>query len=350
MCFLVSAGLGDEPFRVEDPFGGEPAVDRVEKLRDLEPTQLDPSYESRVHQRIAGELAASTSMSFIDMPLAEVLRQISKSHQIPIVLDADALTNSNIDPNTSVSIDVRNVNFRSALKLMLSNLELTHVTKDETLQITTKSSVMQTPYEIVYLLGSDDVSNRVLVERLQTSLNQKRTDAMPPHKLTLLKPSDASEKQMRLLVRANRLMQRDVHGAVRQLHEASKTDLEKIQGVWEIVRGETNGVSMMHALKKRGRFHITFAGNRMKMTAVDGRESVFEFTLNPKKSPKTIDLVPKISANQQGIEQVRVGIYGVKGDDAVLCLANDDSVGRPDKFAAPEGSRFSFVLLNRASR
>ena len=346
----AAAGLGDEPLSLDDPFDGKANVDRVETQRNTIATQPDPSYESKVHQRIAGELARSTSLSFIDKPLSEVLQEISRSHQIPVVLDVHALNGRNIDPNTLVTISVRNVNLRAALKWMLSKLELAHVMKDEALQVTTKAVAVQSPYDVVYLVGphEHDASNRDFVDRLQASLNQKRVDSELPHELVLLRPSNVNERRDRLLVRANQSVHYDVHKAVRNRHEAGMPDVERIQGDWEVVRGETSGI----AIERNGTagIRITFAGNRVNMITADGRESVFEFTLDPTTSPKSIDLTPKVAAEQQGHGRARRGVYGVKGDDAVLCFGNNALVERPRAFAAPKGSHSSFVLLKRVGR
>lgn len=349
-CFIASTSLGDDALPInDDPFGGEPTpvFAGVRKKSDPKLTRLDESYVSQMYQRIAGELETSTSLSFQNVPLSKVLREVSDAHRIPIVIDQPSLKNSTIDPESSVTIDLHDVFLGAQLRTLLAELNLTFIVKDEVVQVITKADAIQTPIEIIYSLGPDDAQNRELVDGLRSSLQSKHHAPMPRPEIGLVEASDADQKQLR--VQANHAMHMVVRDAVRPIHEAAKTDLQRLQGEWKLQDGESNGQSIPSLLKKKGAvdFRVTFVGNRMKMKGADGRDALYDFKLDPTQTQKTIDATPQNRAGDEENGPMVLGIYGVDGDNAVLCLANDPSIERPTKFEAPKGSRFSFLLLKR---
>ena len=88
-------------------------------------------------ERINNALGSLTTQIFIETPLSEAIQTISKLHQIPIVIDRRALEEFGLDSEARVNIDLKEVTLRSFLRLMLHDLELTYMVKDEVMQITT---------------------------------------------------------------------------------------------------------------------------------------------------------------------------------------------------------------------
>jgi hypothetical protein len=87
--------------------------------------------------RIEGELSKTTSVDFVESPLKDVVTFLGEHHHIPIVLSAKKLEEASISPDTPVTKTLRGIQLRSALNLILKDLELTYVIRDEVLQITT---------------------------------------------------------------------------------------------------------------------------------------------------------------------------------------------------------------------
>src|SRR4029079_5523772 len=56
----------------------------------------------------------------------------------PVQLNQTALAEAGIGTDSPVTINLRNISLRSALRLMLKNLQLTYIIQDEVLIITTK--------------------------------------------------------------------------------------------------------------------------------------------------------------------------------------------------------------------
>jgi hypothetical protein len=97
-----------------------------------------------------------TSLDFQGQPLTEVLDYI---HDInPNILnfqfDNAALKDAGIDPATTlVTISVKDISLRSALKLILAPFNLTYIIKDEVPMITTKEKADATLITRVYYVG-----------------------------------------------------------------------------------------------------------------------------------------------------------------------------------------------------
>ena len=149
--FSISPLIGqDDPFAEDganaaqadpfsDPFGGgRPAV----KKKPAQPKQTkgvrvvtrDPSV---ANNRIRGVLGNDTTQTFIETPLSDAAGQLSRAHDIPIVINQHALEEVGLTPDTPINISLKEVSLRSFLRLMLRGLELTYVIKDEVLIITT---------------------------------------------------------------------------------------------------------------------------------------------------------------------------------------------------------------------
>lgn len=98
---------------------------------------MDLGSTSAAERKILAELKKPTEIDFVDTPLAEVINYLRDRHQIEIQLDKKALTNVGVDTNTPVTKSLRGISLRSALRLLLRDLDLTYVIKDEVLLITT---------------------------------------------------------------------------------------------------------------------------------------------------------------------------------------------------------------------
>jgi len=89
------------------------------------------------NQAVKGALNAPTQMEFIDTPLADVVAYLKDYHHIEIQLDKKALDDSGVATDTPVTKNLKDVTLKSALRVMLRELNLTYVTQDGVLLITT---------------------------------------------------------------------------------------------------------------------------------------------------------------------------------------------------------------------
>ena len=96
-----------------------------------------------------------TELEFNEEPLENVMAIIGERHNIQIAFDRRALEDESIDPSSdAVTIDISNVRLQSALNLMLRDLNLTAVVRDEVLMITTMEAAEEILETRLYAIPS----------------------------------------------------------------------------------------------------------------------------------------------------------------------------------------------------
>jgi len=93
------------------------------------------------HQRIWGALQKplpESGLDFSDTALEEIVAYLHDEFEIEIQIDDQALEDLGIDKTQPITTNLRNISLRSALNLILKELELTYVITDEVLLITTQ--------------------------------------------------------------------------------------------------------------------------------------------------------------------------------------------------------------------
>ncbi len=106
---------------------------RREKWSSVDLATTNPN-----EKKIITALKTNTELPFTtETPLADVLAYLAERHQIPIQLDRRALDEVGIATDTPVVRELRDITLRSALRLVLRDLNLTYVVKDEVLLVTT---------------------------------------------------------------------------------------------------------------------------------------------------------------------------------------------------------------------
>jgi hypothetical protein len=98
---------------------------------------VDMKKLSPAEAKIQELLKETTTFDFANTPLHEVADYLTDRYGITVLLDAQALQNAGIDPDTSVTSKLKGISFRSALRLTLRPMDLAYMMKDEVLMITT---------------------------------------------------------------------------------------------------------------------------------------------------------------------------------------------------------------------
>jgi hypothetical protein len=118
-------------------------------------TQLDRYWEQhRADPREASIRAALdqvTDVKFIEKPFSGVFDDLKQRHGIEIQLDTRALDDASIPRDTPVTRSIKGVTLRSALNLLLDDLDLTYVVQNGVLMITTKEQAQKlqsTPFSL----------------------------------------------------------------------------------------------------------------------------------------------------------------------------------------------------------
>jgi hypothetical protein len=106
--------------------------------RYLEQPGADPREAS-----IRAALDQKTDIKFIETPFSGVFDDLKQRHGIEIQLDRRALDDARIPNNTPITKSIKGVTLRSALNLLLNDLDLTYAVKNGVLMITTEAEAQK---------------------------------------------------------------------------------------------------------------------------------------------------------------------------------------------------------------
>jgi Mg-chelatase subunit ChlD len=151
---LFSVELSFVAFPDEPPIVYLPS-DQWEDLtiRRLKYKAVDLGKQGGAEQRIYQELGKNTTIDVVEMPLKDVVLYLTETHNIPIVLSLKKLEEASVSSDTPITKSLRGITLRSALRLILKELELTYVVRDEVMQITTPEDAESQLITKVYPVG-----------------------------------------------------------------------------------------------------------------------------------------------------------------------------------------------------
>ena len=93
-------------------------------------------------------------LDFQETPLRDVINQLKDKYDIPILADKRAFEDAGLDLDTTVvTQNVSGISLRSALRLILGDIDLTYLIKDEVMLITTKDKAAENLVIKVYPVG-----------------------------------------------------------------------------------------------------------------------------------------------------------------------------------------------------
>lgn len=123
-----------------DPIHIDPEIHKLASARKGMERGISTLIKTPVEKEIEHRLSAPANIKFTDTPLKKAIEDLKTWNNINIFLDEAALQEEGINPTQPMSFSSDNISLRSALNLMLSQLHLTHVIKDESLIITTEKN------------------------------------------------------------------------------------------------------------------------------------------------------------------------------------------------------------------
>ena len=88
------------------------------------------------HKKIEAALSSPTQIEFIETPLQAVVDYLKGFHEIEIQIDRKSLEAMGLGYDTPVTKNLKGISLSSALNLLLSEMDLTYVIKNEVLLIT----------------------------------------------------------------------------------------------------------------------------------------------------------------------------------------------------------------------
>ena len=140
------------------PFDDEPPIVYPSAERWREITRLREKYKSvdlanpgSNEKKIYDALEQPVqNFDFAETPLRDVIAQIQDAQGIPVQIDMKAFEDAGLDLETPVTRSVSGITLRSALRLLLGEIDLTYIVKDEVLLITTKEKAAENLVVKVY--------------------------------------------------------------------------------------------------------------------------------------------------------------------------------------------------------
>jgi tetratricopeptide (TPR) repeat protein len=138
----------EPPILYPDPEVWQLLTERRKKYKAVDLTESNPN-----EAKIVAALDDKTELEFVDQPLSDVVDYLKERHEIEIQLDSKALTDEGIGSDTPVTRNIKGITLRSALRLMLGEMDLTYVIRNEVLMITTKTEAENMLSIKVYPVG-----------------------------------------------------------------------------------------------------------------------------------------------------------------------------------------------------
>ena len=151
---LLGAEKALVPFPDEPPIMyPEPQVWSDLSLRRKKYASIDLARQGSAETKIFAALADDTRLEFIETPLTQVIEFLKDQHDINIEIDTKALDDIGIGSDTPITRNLRGISLRSALRLLLKDLGLTYVVRDEVLLITSPEEAESKLVTKVYPVG-----------------------------------------------------------------------------------------------------------------------------------------------------------------------------------------------------
>jgi len=159
----------------------DPLIMLVEVYESDQPTaSVDLSHspqQSHARREIEQALDSQASIDALDEPLIDVIRGLRESSEINFVLDVPAIEREGVTTNTSVSLKLSGITLRSALRILLSDLNLAWVIEDGAIRITSAAQAADTfhveAYRVGKLLVADEAKEQQLdrlIELVQSTI------------------------------------------------------------------------------------------------------------------------------------------------------------------------------------
>jgi type II secretory pathway component GspD/PulD (secretin)/tetratricopeptide (TPR) repeat protein len=143
-------GNGGAFVSMEDPLSIDPKRLEISKKRSVLQNGIWSTIKNPKERAIERKLSSLVSLNFKDTPLKQVIYDLQTMTGVNIYPDSAALQEANISLEQPLSLSVDNISFKSALRLLLRQVHLTYVIKDEVLQITTENRSKGNTVRVVY--------------------------------------------------------------------------------------------------------------------------------------------------------------------------------------------------------
>jgi type II secretory pathway component GspD/PulD (secretin) len=177
------------PSVVVDPLKFDSKVWGNAKKRGGYPNGIPSLVRSQKERDIERRLQAPISLNFKNTPLADVIDTLHDLSGVNVVPDKSALDDASVGMDKPLDLRVENISMKSALNLLLQQLHLTYVVKDEVLVITTednsKGKLKRVTYPVADLVIPVENHNLAPAADIQNFFNKSyEAGAMNPYSVS----------------------------------------------------------------------------------------------------------------------------------------------------------------------
>jgi len=216
-------GAPQEP-PAADPFSSEPPKVAAKKT----PAAPKPTRPASTNERVREALNSPTQMEFVDTPLHDAVNFLKDFHQIEIQLDNRALGDVSVAADNPVSRHLSGLPLKSALRILLGDLNLTYVVNNDVLLITSKFQADRMRevrvYDVTKLVAADakaEEISKTLTMLLHDTIPEtmcsgpipewQRLRIVPLRDLLMIRASEDEHEQITDILRdvSNALRERD---------------------------------------------------------------------------------------------------------------------------------------------
>ena len=126
-------------------------IDAVCNLRNSQPQPVVlPLARGDMEQRIRAALEHAAEIEFVETPLVDAAIFLADRHNIPVILCVPELQAAGVNMDAPVTKSLKGITLRSALRLLLKELDLTFVVKNDALFITTPDDAESRLSDVAY--------------------------------------------------------------------------------------------------------------------------------------------------------------------------------------------------------
>ena len=158
---------------------------------------------------------------FSDRKLSEVVEDIAEQYKINVLVDHRALEEIGVTVNSPVTISIKNVKLKSALRYILKEIDLTYIYRDETLWITTYDGCEANLLDRIYWIEGTAYDRDTLddlIMLVQTTISPDTWEALGGPSTMSTSPNSGRPF---LLVSTTRAVHDEIEQLLKELRDAN---------------------------------------------------------------------------------------------------------------------------------